>query len=79
MNIELALKDLIPFGSAFLGALTGGYITYSLSKAKEKKETAKKRLESLFELQRINFKLLSSFADLELKLKIYSFSLAKTP
>ncbi|WP_367899817.1 hypothetical protein [Bacillus pseudomycoides] len=63
MNIELALKDLIPFGSALVGALTGGYITYSLSRIKEKKETVKKQLESLFELQRINFKLLNSFTD----------------
>lgn len=63
MNIELALKDLIPFGSALVGALTGGCITYGLSRVKEKKETTKKQLESLFELQKINFKLLSSFTD----------------
>ncbi|MEM5660012.1 hypothetical protein AAHB62_31930 [Bacillus cereus] len=38
MSIELALKDLIPFGSALVGALTGGGITYSLSRVKEKKK-----------------------------------------
>ncbi len=34
-----------------------------LIESKRKKETTKKQLESLFELQKINFKLLSSFTD----------------
>ncbi|PRT19820.1 hypothetical protein [Bacillus wiedmannii] len=64
MNIDLALKDLIPFGSALLGACIGGTITYRLFTVKERKEGAKKQLESLFELQKINYKLLSSFNEL---------------
>ncbi|MGF9965963.1 hypothetical protein [Bacillus rhizoplanae] len=64
-------KDFFPFGSAMLGALIGGFITYRLTKAKERKEAREKRLESLFELQRLNFKLLRSLTDLEIKLKIY--------
>ncbi|MED1060377.1 hypothetical protein [Bacillus mycoides] len=59
MDIESVLKSLIPLGSALLG----GYITYRMNRAKEKKEADKKQLESLFELQKINFKLLSSFTD----------------
>ncbi|WP_257144584.1 hypothetical protein [Bacillus cereus] len=37
MSIDLALKDLIPFGSTLLGAITGGVITYSLFTVKERK------------------------------------------
>ena len=37
MNIDLALKDLIPFGSALLGAGIGRTITYKLFTVKEKK------------------------------------------
>ncbi|KAA0766382.1 hypothetical protein [Bacillus sp. SH5-2] len=64
MGLDISsLKDFFPFGSAMLGAITGGCITYSLSRIKEKKEITKKQLESLFELQKINYKLLSSFTD----------------
>ncbi len=73
MNIDLALKDLIPFGSALLGAGFGGTITYKLFTVKEKKEGAKKQLESLFELQKINYKLLSSFNELLGNLSMYIF------
>ncbi|OSX94360.1 hypothetical protein BTJ45_01717 [Bacillus mycoides] len=73
MNIDLALKDLIPFGSALLGAGIGGTITYKLSTVKEKKEGEKKQLESLFELQKINYKLLSSFNELLGNLSMYIF------
>ncbi|HDR4695205.1 hypothetical protein [Bacillus cereus] len=73
MSIDLALKDLIPFGSTLLGAITGGVITYSLFTVKERKEGAKKQLESLFELQRVNYKLLSSFNELLGKLTMYNF------
>lgn len=73
MNIDLALKDLIPFGSALLGAGIGGTITYGLFTVKERKEGAKKQLESLFELQKINYKLLSSFNELLGKLSMYIF------
>ncbi|PFM33596.1 hypothetical protein [Bacillus cereus] len=73
MNIDLALKDLIPFGSALLGAGIGGTITYKLFTVKEKKEGEKKQLESLFELQKINYKLLSSFNELLGNLSMYLF------
>ncbi|MED2186828.1 hypothetical protein [Bacillus wiedmannii] len=73
MNIDLALKDLIPFGSAFFGACIGGTITYKLFTVKEKKEGEKKQLESLFELQKINYKLLSSFNELLGNLSMYIF------
>lgn len=73
MNIDLALKDLIPFGSALLGAGIGGTITYKLFTVKEKKEGEKKQLESLFELQKINYKLLSSFNELLGNLSMYIF------
>lgn len=64
MGLDISsLKDFFPFGSAMLGAVTGGCITYSLSRIKEKKEITKKQLESLFELQKINYKLLSSLTD----------------
>ncbi|MBJ8039057.1 hypothetical protein JDS78_02095 [Bacillus cereus group sp. N17] len=67
MDIESVLKSLIPLGSALLG----GYITYRMNRAKEIKEVAKKQLESLFELQKINFKILGIFNELELKLSVY--------
>ncbi|NRQ69740.1 hypothetical protein HQK17_16350 [Bacillus cereus] len=67
MNTELLLKILIPLGST----LFGGFITYSLWRVKERKEIAQKQLESLFELQKINFKLLDNFNDLETSLDIY--------
>ncbi|EJS59062.1 hypothetical protein ICE_01617 [Bacillus cereus BAG1X1-2] len=51
MNIELGLKDLIPFGSAMIGAVTGGIITYKMNKIKDKKERLQKRAESILELQ----------------------------
>ncbi|UTG85129.1 hypothetical protein [Bacillus paranthracis] len=73
MNIDLALKDLIPFGTALLGAGIGGSITYGLFTVKERKEGAKKQLESLFELQKINYKLLSSFNELLGNLSMYIF------
>ncbi|MGG1340166.1 hypothetical protein ABE244_06210 [Bacillus toyonensis] len=65
------IKDFIPFGSALLGALTGGFITYNISSAKEKKEGYRKQLESSLELQKINFKLLGIFNELELILDVY--------
>ncbi|WP_377865789.1 hypothetical protein [Bacillus sp. R86525] len=74
MDIELVFKSLVPFGSALLG----GYITYSMSRAKEKKEVAKKRLESVFELQKINFKLLGMFNELKTSLYIHAFSDVQT-
>ncbi len=70
MDIELVLKSLVPFGSALLG----GYITYSMSRAKEKKEVAKKQLESIFELQKINFKLLGMFNELKISLQRHAFA-----
>lgn len=69
--MDLGLKELLPFGTTLFGAITGGLITYRLSKLKEKKEAEEKRLESLFELQRIHFKLIRSFTDLQLHLEIY--------
>ncbi|HDX9631846.1 TPA: hypothetical protein ROY30_005616 [Bacillus cereus] len=74
MDIELVLKSLVPFGSALLG----GYITYSMSRAKEKKEVAKKQLESVFELQKINFKLLGMFNELKISLHRHAFSDVQT-
>lgn len=74
MSIELALKDLIPFGSAFLGAITGGSITYSLSRAKEKKEEIKKRFEAMYEIQSINYKIIGRFKSLEGILQTYILS-----
>ncbi|PEI32374.1 hypothetical protein CN644_23995 [Bacillus wiedmannii] len=73
MNIDLALKDLIPFGSALLGAGIGGTITYGLFTVKERKEGTKKQLESLFEIQKINYKLLSSFNELLGNVSMYIF------
>ncbi|MGN4944563.1 hypothetical protein [Bacillus cereus group sp. MYBK104-1] len=67
MDTELIMKILIPLGTAILG----GLITYCLSKIKENKEIAQKQLESLFELQKINFKLLDNFNELETSLDIY--------
>ncbi|HHK5535006.1 TPA: hypothetical protein ACQUHH_003475 [Bacillus mobilis] len=67
MNTDLVLKILIPLGSTIFG----GLITYRFNKVKEKKEIAQKQLESIFELQKINFKLLDSFNDLETSLDIY--------
>ncbi|MCU5085403.1 hypothetical protein OCA23_18885 [Bacillus cereus] len=46
-----SLKDFFPFGSAILGAVTGGFITYKITKAKEKKENHQKRVECILELQ----------------------------
>lgn len=71
MNIDLALKDLIPFGSALFGAVTGGFITYKITRAKERKEFKIKRLESIFELQKISIEMLNSFSDLKIKLDLY--------
>ncbi|HDR7847486.1 TPA: hypothetical protein QCY30_002160 [Bacillus toyonensis] len=52
MGLDInSLKDFFPFGSAMLGAMTGGLITYNITKAKEKKEKHQKRVESIFELQ----------------------------
>lgn len=64
-------KDFFPFFSAILGAITGGTITFMLTKSKEKKERREKRLNSLFELQRLYFKLIRSLLDLELKVSVY--------
>lgn len=69
MSIELALKDLIPFGSALLGTLTGGYITYSISKAKEKKEKRLKGLESINELKLLIYEISNDAIDLQGKLE----------
>ncbi|MGE8013220.1 hypothetical protein [Bacillus mycoides] len=46
-----SLKDFIPFGSAILGAATGGFITYNLSKATQRRSVEQKRIESIFELK----------------------------
>ncbi|MFV8517136.1 hypothetical protein [Bacillus sp. SBS7] len=64
-------KDFFPFGSAMLGACTGGFITFMLTRSKDRKERKEKRLNSLFELQQLNFKLIRSLTDLELKLSVY--------
>lgn len=69
MSIELALKDLIPFGSALLGTLTGGYITYSISRAKEKKEKRLKGLESINELKLLIYEISNDAIDLQGKLE----------
>ncbi|MGE1126323.1 hypothetical protein [Bacillus wiedmannii] len=69
MSIELTLKDLIPFGSALLGTLTGGYITYSISKAKEKKEKRLKGLESISELKLLIYEMSNDAIDLQGKLE----------
>ncbi|HDR7225114.1 hypothetical protein AAHH71_20525 [Bacillus toyonensis] len=46
MNIELGLKGLIPVGSAMIGAVIGGIITYKMNKAKVKKGF--KNVQNLF-------------------------------
>ncbi|MGD2273233.1 hypothetical protein [Bacillus wiedmannii] len=46
-----SLKDFIPFGSAMLGAVTGGLITYTMSKSTQRKEKRLKGLESINELK----------------------------
>lgn len=51
MNIELALKDLLPFGSVFFGAVTGGLITFTITRSKETKEARQKQVESILELE----------------------------
>ncbi|MFV8517133.1 hypothetical protein [Bacillus sp. SBS7] len=45
------MKDLIPFGSAMVGAVTGGLITYSMFKSTQRKEKRLKGLESICELK----------------------------
>ncbi len=47
------LAPLIPVGSAFLGALTGGTITYGISRSTKKKESKLKSVESISELKRL--------------------------
>ncbi|WP_225990664.1 hypothetical protein [Bacillus luti] len=54
-----------------LGAMVGGGITYWIAKNKERKETKQKQLESLFELQKINFNLVQSIRDLQNMIKNY--------
>lgn len=68
--IDLLQKFLVPLVSAVLG----GLISYKLLRIKEKKEEATKRLESLYEIQNINYKMLGSFSDLEESLNIYVLS-----
>ncbi|HDV8362670.1 TPA: hypothetical protein RKT18_005566 [Bacillus cereus] len=68
MNIEdLVSKVLI----AIVSALLGWYTTTRIAKAKERKEDARKQLEALYELQKINYKLFGSFFELQHKLQIY--------
>ncbi|MEI4716939.1 hypothetical protein WAG26_16655 [Bacillus cereus] len=53
MNIEdLVSKVLI----AIVSALLGWYTTTRIAKAKERKEDARKQLEAVYELQKINYK-----------------------
>ncbi|EOO68131.1 hypothetical protein IKE_01605 [Bacillus cereus VD196] len=47
------LAPLIPVGSAFLGALTGGTITYGISRSTKNKESKLKSVESISELKRL--------------------------
>ncbi|MEZ2325799.1 hypothetical protein R1C46_18490 [Bacillus tropicus] len=70
MDIDLLQKFLVPLVSA----IAGGLISYKLSRIKEKKEEAIKRLESLYEIQNINYKMLGSFSDLEQSLNTYVLS-----
>lgn len=70
IDIDLLQKFLVPL----VGAIVGGLISYQLLRIKEKKEEAKKRLESLYEIQNINYKMLGSFSDLEQSLNIYVLS-----
>lgn len=62
-------NKLIPFGSALLGAMVGGGITYATAKAKERKEERVKRLESLFEMQSNLLILIHKFNNIKLKVE----------
>lgn len=70
MNIELALKDLLPFGSAMLSAVTGGFITYSMSRATQRKEKRLKGLESINELKLLIYEISNDAIDLQGKLEV---------
>ncbi|MFE9078397.1 hypothetical protein [Bacillus mobilis] len=56
-------------GSALLGAMVGGGITYAIAKAKERKEEREKRLESLFEIQSAMLILIHKFNKTEAKVE----------
>ncbi|WP_002150858.1 hypothetical protein [Bacillus cereus] len=64
-------RDLIPFGSAMLGAMVGGGITYTTAKFKDNKEARIKRLEALFELETTLLSLIHKLADLEFEVAGY--------
>ncbi|MCU4824871.1 hypothetical protein OCA00_25060 [Bacillus cereus] len=60
-----SLKDFIPFGSAMLGAVTGGLITYSMSKATKRKEKKLKALESINEVKLLVYDMVMSIGELK--------------
>lgn len=63
-----SLKDFIPFGSAMLGAVTGGLITFTLSKATQRKEKRLKGLESINELKLLVYDIAMSLNEVTLGL-----------
>ncbi|MGG2091933.1 hypothetical protein AB1283_04270 [Bacillus sp. S13(2024)] len=71
MDFELnSLKNFIPFGSAIVGALTGGFVTYRVSKATERRLLREKRLESIFELETTLLKLVDPLKDIQIDILV---------
>ncbi|MEC0900966.1 MULTISPECIES: hypothetical protein [Bacillus] len=70
MGLDInSLRDFIPFGSAMLGAVTGGFITYSMSRATQRKEKRLKGLQSISELKLLIYEISNDAIDLQGKLE----------
>lgn len=71
MGLDInSLRDFIPFGSAMLGAVTGGFITYSMSRATQRKEKRLKGLQSISELKLLIYEISNDAIDLQGKLEV---------
>lgn len=59
------ITDFFPFGSAVVGAVTGGSITYAISRSNQRKDDLKRKIELTSELKVLIYDITSDAIELE--------------